>query len=217
MAKPAPSGPPAGRGWDTRPESRLGSHSACTRLSVTLDEPFEETPFYRMIHVALAETLPVSAPTPASLVQGFGVSGPRMRSPHPPRPPPRVLGLVGLGHVDAPRPFLATGGPPAGWFPVWWVGDDGAGRLSGRPLGQGKPRGRARRRGEGGSGSCTWGGRKTRGFLAVPRGPPALRAPGLQRRQLSPRACQGGETSDAWVHECVWGQGLGAGEVLERG
>lgn len=72
-----------------------------------------------------------------------------------PRPPLLDCGLVGLGHVNAPRLILQARGPPAGRFPVRWVGDDGAGRLSGGPLGQGKPRGRARRRGEGGSGSST--------------------------------------------------------------
>uniref|UniRef100_F6YZ31 Max-like protein X n=1 Tax=Equus caballus TaxID=9796 RepID=F6YZ31_HORSE len=54
-----------------------------------------------------------------------------------PRPPPLGRGLVGWGHVGAPRLVLAAEGRPAGWFPVRWVRDDGTGRLSGGPLGQG--------------------------------------------------------------------------------
>lgn len=80
----------------------------------------------------------MSAPTPVSEApdprfQSF----PGAHARAVPRPPPLVRGLVGLSHVEVPRLFLAAGGPPAGWFPVRWVGDDGAGRLSGRPLGQG--------------------------------------------------------------------------------
>uniref|UniRef100_A0A3Q2I747 MAX dimerization protein MLX n=1 Tax=Equus caballus TaxID=9796 RepID=A0A3Q2I747_HORSE len=45
--------------------------------------------------------------------------------------------MVGWGHVGAPRLVLAAEGRPAGWFPVRWVRDDGTGRLSGGPLGQG--------------------------------------------------------------------------------
>ncbi|XP_059006509.1 max-like protein X isoform X2 [Mustela lutreola] len=129
VAKSAPSRPPAGQGWDTRPESRLGSHSPCTRLSVTLDEPFEGTPFYRMIHVAAAETLPVPAPTPPV---------PCFWAAHALAPPSASRSWVGgFGSRGCASPLPRSRGPARGLVSVWWVGDDRAGRLSGRPLGQG--------------------------------------------------------------------------------
>lgn len=55
-----------------------------------------------------------------------------------------------------------------------------------------------------------------RGVSSVPKVSPALLAPGLQRRQLSPSLCQGGEMTETCAR-ALEVTGFGAGEVEDWG